>query len=102
MTIDFQEHRIEFPVEKGGPRSNNYTFTFPSEIKKAISVLNGFHIAFSTSEHPLHRMEVNARVNGIDHNEVQVFVVFALRDRSGNFDDAYSGFIDVAVFVDRE
>ncbi|MDQ3843131.1 MAG: hypothetical protein M3342_03835 [Bacteroidota bacterium] len=37
----------------------------------------------------------------INNNTVNITVNFALRDNSGTFDDAYSGFVDVLVIVDR-
>jgi len=101
MPIDFQEHRITFDSNSGGPRNATHRFEFPSRVTKARSFLNGFHIGFTDSQHPLRSVEINTRINEIDEEDVEVFAVFALRDNSGNFDDRYGGFIDVVVVVDR-
>lgn len=100
MPIDFQEHRIRFESAKGGPRTETHKFEFPSTVRRAVSLINGFHVAFTNSEHPLHQQEINTRAL-IDEEDVEVTATFALRDRSGTFDDAYEGFIDVVVLVDR-
>jgi hypothetical protein len=100
MPIDFQEQRIRFESDTGGPRTLTREFEFPSRVRKAVSLINGFHAAFTNSEHPLHRLEINTRAV-VDEEDVEVTATFALRDRSGTFDDDYEGFIDVVVLVDR-
>jgi len=40
-------------------------------------------------------------LNGTQGPEVNVRVNFSLRDSSGNFDDPYSGFVDVVLIVDH-
>lgn len=52
MPIDFQEQRISFGSATGGPRTKARQFEFPSQVRKAVSLINGFHVAFTNSEHP--------------------------------------------------
>jgi hypothetical protein len=100
MPIDFQERRISFAADNGGPRTQEVRFEFPSRVNRAHALVNGFNIGFVNSEHPLRSVEVNTRTR-IDEEDVDVVATFALRDNSGNFDDRYSGFVDVVVLVDR-
>ena len=64
MPIDFQEKRIRFNSATGGPRTESERYEFPSRVTKAASFVNGFHAAFTNSEHPLRAMEVNAAQRG--------------------------------------
>jgi DNA-binding transcriptional regulator YbjK len=101
MPIDFRSHRFTFPSRRGFAQTAEHTFDFPSDVKKAETFINGFNIGFTSSEHPVFREEVNTAVARLVEDTVTVRTVFALRDRSNYFDDAYDGFIDVVVVVDR-
>jgi len=74
--------------------------SFPLPVSRAETVINGFNIGFTGSDHELFRHEVNTAVRGIDGNVVTVRAVFSLRDSSGTFDDSYDGFIDVVVIAE--
>jgi hypothetical protein len=96
--------RFTFPSHSGGPQSQVLTVAIPT-LRNAAAVINGFSIGFTNGDHQLYRKEVNivAQVVGGDEGpEVIVRVNFALRDKSGNFDDAFNGFVDVLLIVDRE
>ena len=102
MPIDFLSQRIDFPIAPaapGGQRTATRDFVFPSNVISAESFINGFNIGFDDDEHPVLRIEVNTRANHPVNRTVTVFAVFSIRDNSGNFDDRYSGFIDVVVVV---
>ena len=101
MAVDFQRQRATFPSFTGGPQSTELTFVFPSSVRKAESAVNGFNVGFSNSDHHLFREQIDTTVSAINLNTVRVRVDFALRDSSGNFDDAYNGFVDVMAIVDR-
>jgi len=77
-------------------------FFFPSTVRKAEAVINGFEIGYTDSDHHLWRMEIDTTVQSITAGTVKVLVRFAVRDASGNFDDRYDGFVDVLVIVDRD
>ena len=102
MAVDFQQQRARFTPHTGGPQIGQLTFVFPTNVRKAESIVNGFNIGFSKSDHHLFRAAVDTTVLGINLNTVHVRVDFALKDSSGIFDDAYDGFVDVLVLVDRE
>jgi hypothetical protein len=57
-------------------------------------------VGFSQSDHHLFRAQIDA-ATAINSNTVNVTVNFSLRDSAGTFDDAYNGFVDVLVIVDR-
>jgi hypothetical protein len=101
MPTDFLSQRIAFASAPGGQRTATRAFDFPSRVISAESFVNGFNIGFDNDEHPLLRTEVNTRVDSIVDRRVTVFAVFSIRDNSGNFDDPYSGFVDVVVVANR-
>lgn len=98
--IDFQRLRFSFPPTTGRTQSVTMAAVFNSRVNRAEAAINGFDIGFSQSDHHLFRAQVDA-ATAIVNNIVNVTVNFALRDSSGTFDDAYSGFVDVLVLVDR-
>jgi hypothetical protein len=102
MAIEFLSRRIRFAPHTGSPQDVNEDFVFPLRVRKAETFLNGFNIGYTGNDHELFRTEVNTAVRAITDNVVTVRAVFALRDSSGTFDDAYDGFIDVVVVADLE
>ena len=95
--------RFTFPSQSGAPQSQVQTLSFPTVVRSAAAAINGFRIGFTSSDHHLFREEVDASAtmtpNGLG---VTVTVNFALRDKSGVFDDPYEGFVDVVLIVDRD
>jgi len=99
--IDFQRlPRFNFPQTTGRPQSITQAAVFGSRVNRADAAINGLDIGFSQSDHHLFREQVDVSTT-INNNTVNVTVNFALRDSSGFFDDAYNGFVDVLVIVDR-
>ena len=97
--------RFTFPSQSGGPQSRLQTIAFPTVVRSAVAVINGFRIGFTSSDHELFQKEVNASTqitSGDEGPEVLVRVNFALRDKSGVFDDPYEGFVEVVLIVDRD
>jgi hypothetical protein len=76
-------------------------FVFPSNVRSAEAVLNGFNVGYTNGDHHLLRTEIDTRVTSITLGTVRVLVTFSLRDSSGNFDDPFNGFVDVMVIADR-
>jgi len=69
-----------------------------------VAAINGFNIGYTNGDHHLLREQIDVATqiqNGTQGPEVRVVVNFSLRDSSGTFDDAYSGFVDVVLIVDR-
>jgi len=98
--IDFQRLRFTFPSTTGRPQSATLASVFPSAIRRADAAINGFDIGYDGSDHHLLRSRVDVATSVVN-NTVNVTASFSLRDSSGNFDDPYSGFVDVLVMVDR-
>ena len=101
--IDFQRVRVTFPTASGRPQSQTAFLEFPSDVNRAEAALNGFDIGYVGSDHHLRRTQIDTLtiINHGDRRKVSVVVSFSLRDNSGNFDDPFSGFVDVLVIVDR-
>jgi len=59
-----------------------------------------YYLYMRTTSSWCFRAQVDAST-AINNNVVSVTVNFALRDSSGVFDDAYNGFVDILVIVDR-
>ena len=96
--------RFTFPSKTGGPQTQALTVGFSTLPRSAVAAINGFSIGYTNSDHHLLREEsdVGTQIqNGTQGPEVRVVVNFSLRDSSGTFDDAYSGFVDVVLIVDR-
>jgi hypothetical protein len=102
MAIDFQRQRATFPSHTGSAQSIELAFAFPTRVRRAESALNGYSIGFTSSDHHLFRAQIDTTVTVVTLSTVRVRVDFALRDSSGTFDDAYNGFVDVLVIVDRD
>jgi hypothetical protein len=124
MPIDMRLLRARFGPEEGDwkpgqPQRRDVAFVFPTPVKTqpppddpngdpipiAQSVINGFNIGFTGTDHEIFRQEINLSPPSIfpgPGTAVKVTVHFALRDDSGTFDDDYDGFIDVGVIVERE
>jgi hypothetical protein len=101
MAVDFLTQRANFSSLSGGPRTQDLTFLFPTNVNKAAAAVNGFSVGFTDSDHHLFREQVDTAVLSIAGNAVTVRVSYALRDSSGTFDDRYDGFVDVLAIVDR-
>ena len=99
--LDFQRLRFNFPPTTGRAQCLALPLAFPSVINRADVAINGFDIGYTQSDHHLLREQVDAFVSFLSNNAMTVTVNFSLRDSSGTFDDAYSGFVDVLVIVDR-
>ncbi len=99
--IDFKTTKFNFLPTSGRVQSVTQAFVFDSAVFRAGASLNGFDIGFTQEDHHLFRQQVDITTN-INNNTVNVTVNFALRDSSGNYDDQYSGWVDVLVIVDRE
>jgi hypothetical protein len=76
------------------------TVTFPAPVTTATAILTGFIAEFSHGDdHHLGQLEVQVQVpaDGINGQNVQVQILYGLRDWSGDWDDAYDGTVFFAV-----
>lgn len=96
-TISFNRHR------HSGPRSDRAEVVFGGPVTQAAAILRGFDVAFSPrDDHHLGNLEVrlDASIDPLAPQRVNVEAVFGLRDWSGDWDDNYEGEIHFSVIAD--
>lgn len=93
-TISFNRHR------NSGPRSDTAEVIFSVPVTQAAAVLRGFDVGFSPrGDHHLGNLEVRleASIDPLAPQRVNVEAIFGLRDWSGDWDDNYEGEIHFTV-----
>jgi hypothetical protein len=87
------------PVSGSGPQTASRSVSFPTDVRNATVGITGYSLGFVDEDHHLGRMEigVESRIAG---QVVHVDARLGLRDWSGNWDDAYQGWITAAVIAD--
>lgn len=86
-----------------GPREDRREVIFSGPVTQATAILTGFDVAFTPREdHHLGNLEVrlNATIDPLAPQRVNVDAVFGLRDWSGEWDDRYEGDIQVTVVAE--
>jgi hypothetical protein len=95
--ISFNRHR------HSGPRSARGEVVFSGPVRQAAAMLRGFDVAFSPrDDHHLGNLEVRleATIDSLAPQRVNVDAIFGLRDWSGDWDDSYEGEILFTVFAE--
>lgn len=93
-TISFNRHR------NSGPRSDTAEVIFAAPVTQAAAMLRGFDVGFSPrDDHHLGNLEVRleASIDPLAPQRVNVEAIFGLRDWSGDWDDNYEGEIHFTV-----
>lgn len=102
--MEIRETSLSFPETEGdGPIRASTTLTFPREVRRVAAGITGYSARFEDEEdHHLGRLEVevSAAIDDDDDTVVNVNGVLGLRDWSNEFDDPYSGIIDIAVLAE--
>lgn len=96
-TISFNRHRND------GPRSLKGEVVFASPVTQAAAMLRGFDVGFSPrDDHHLGNLEVRleATIDPLAPQRVNVEAIFGLRDWSGSWDDNYEGEIHFTVVAE--
>lgn len=96
-TIRFNRHR------GSGPRSDDAEVIFSAPVSQAVAILRGFDVGFSPQDdHHLGNLEVrlDASIDPLAPQRVNVDAVFGLRDWSGDWDDRYEGEIHFTVVAE--
>ncbi len=96
-TISFNRHR------HSGPRSDRGEVIFSGPVTQAAALLRGFDVAFSPrNDHHLGNLEVRleASIDPLAQQRVNVDAIFGLRDWSGDWDDHYEGEILFTVIAE--
>jgi len=87
-SISFNRHSGD------GPRSLTTEVLFSGPVTQAIAMVRGFDVGFSPrADHHLGNLEVRleATIDPLAPQRVNVEAVFGLRDWSGEWDDNYEG-----------
>jgi hypothetical protein len=100
MAIDFRRTSITFDPTRGQIQSEVASVVFNGRVVRADAALNGFDVQFTDGDHHVFRQLIDARIEAIRNNVVDVRVDYLLRDSSGNIDDRYNGRVDVLVIAD--
>jgi hypothetical protein len=102
--MEVRESSLSFPeVEGEGPQSASVQLSFPRSVTTVAAGISGYTAVFEDREdHHVGRLEieVSAAVNGDDDTLVDVTGKFGLRDWSNEWDDPYSGVVDVSVLAE--
>jgi len=105
MPIDFTERqRLSFATATTGIHKSILRFEFNSPVRRAQAVICGFNAEYNGFDKPLRQFGISTvvSVNTVTKKLADVHVELDLRDGSGNFDDAYKGYVDIILIVERE
>lgn len=97
MALDFRVVTVTVPNGRGA-RNIDALATFGSRVRIAQTALTGFKLDYSSSDHHINVIEVDSDLGEIHDNHVHLSVQCQYADQ--NFDDFYSGFIQVLVIAD--
>jgi hypothetical protein len=102
--MDIRETSLLFSETEGeGPISASTTLSFPRPVRKVAAGISGYTARFEDDvDRPFGRLEieVGVSVDADDDTVVNVSGVLGLRDWSNEFDDLYSGVVDVTVLAE--
>jgi hypothetical protein len=102
--VEVRESSLSFPeVEGEGPQSASVQLSFARTVTQVAVGISGYTAVFEDREdHHVGRLEieVGASVNPEDDTRVDVTGRFGLRDWSSEWDDPYSGVVDVSVLAE--
>jgi hypothetical protein len=102
--MEIRESSLSFPeVEGEGPQTASLQLSFPRTVTTVAASISGYTALFEDREdHHVGRLEieVNAAVNDDDDTLVDVTGRFGLRDWSNEWDDPYSGVVDISVLAE--
>ena len=99
MAVEFITKRIEVP-RGTGRRQINDSVPFQNKVRVANIALRGFLLDFVNSDHHINVVEVSTNLGVIEGEIVHFRVNCQYADR--NFDDEYSGHVDVLVIADLQ
>lgn len=99
--MEIRTTSLLFPEQDGnGPATAEVELTFPRDVLEVAAGITGYTAQFENrDDHHLGRMEIEVDTE-VDATKVTFTGRLGLRDWSNEFDDPYSGLIDVAVLAD--
>jgi hypothetical protein len=96
MATDFRWIRL--PVPRGtGTKTVKGTVTFNSQVQNARAALAGFTFDYSSDDHHINIAQIASYIDAYNINRVTVAAQCQYADK--NFDDEYSGNIDLLVIA---
>lgn len=99
MAVEFITTRIEVPRGKGR-RQINGSVPFQQKVRTANIALRGFLLDFASDDHHINVVEVATQFAGTEGEIVHFRINTQYADK--NFDDEYSGHVDVLVIADLQ
>lgn len=96
-TFSFNRHR------GSGPQTRLGEVIFSGPVTQATAFLRGFDVGFSPrDDHHLGNLEIrlDARIDPLAPQRVDLTAIFGLRDWSGDWDDRYEGEVHVTVVAE--
>jgi hypothetical protein len=99
MAVAFLNRRVPVPRGKGR-RELHDSVSFQGKVRVAEVALRGFLLDYVTSDHHINVVEVATEFAGTEGEIVRFRVDCQYADK--NFDDQYSGFVDVLVIADLQ
>jgi hypothetical protein len=99
MAVEFIATKVDVPPGKGR-RQFTGSVTFQKKVRVANIALRGFVLDFASSDHHMNVVEVTTNFGGSEGEIVHFRVACQYADK--NFDDQYSGHIDVLVMADLQ
>ncbi len=100
--VSFKELKIKFEPKRGTKQRESATAEFQSEVLSANAVLKGFHVEYTKKDNRIWQQQIDLDISRINGNSVTVSADLLLRDRSGNVDDLYSGWIQCIVIANTQ
>jgi len=104
--MEIRRTSLLFPETVGsGPTTAEAELTFARDVLQATAGITGYSVLFEDgNDHHVGRLEleIGSEIDDSDATKVRITGRFGLRDWSNEFDDPYSGVVDVCVLADLE
>ena len=97
MSTHFRTKYIPLPI-RAGRGATVRTVEFPSRVKRAAVVLNGFRLSYYSKDRNINTVEADTDIISIDNKKVTFRVEYNLGDK--NFDDPYGGYVTATIIAD--
>lgn len=102
--MEVRNDSVAFNKFKGsGPRTIEREVVFSGPVTQATAMLRGFDVSFSPrNDHHLGQLDVrlDASIDSLAPQRVNVEVTYGLRDWSNDWDDDYEGVIEFTVVAE--
>ena len=97
MALAFATPRIDIPSGTGY-RVFSAVHDFGRTVNSAAGAMNGFKLDYISDDHHINVIEANTVITNVNGSFVSYRIACQFADK--NFDDEYSGFIDILLIAD--